>query len=47
VPPQQYGEQWARVLDTSVTVESAADAAARPGDTIEVRSRSVQVLLRG
>jgi hypothetical protein len=34
------------VFDTSAAAESGTDAAARPGDTIEVRSRSVQVLRR-
>jgi isoamylase len=47
VPPQRYGEQWSRVFDTSMTLGSVTDTAARPGDTIEVRSRSVQVLRRG
>jgi isoamylase len=47
VPPPRYGEQWSRVFDTSMTLESVTDTAARPGDTIEVRSRSVQVLRRG
>jgi len=46
IPPARYGEQWTRVFDTSAAAESGTDAAARPGDTIEVRSRSVQVLRR-
>jgi isoamylase len=46
VPAERYGAQWSRALDTSVDTEAITDAAARPGDTIEVRSRSVQVLRR-
>jgi isoamylase len=46
VPPERYGTQWSRALDTSVSLDEITDAAARPGDTIEVRSRSVQVLHR-
>ncbi|HEY1619493.1 MAG TPA: glycogen debranching protein GlgX [Streptosporangiaceae bacterium] len=47
VPPARYGEQWRRVLDTADTGAEAGAAdspALRPGHTIEVRSRSVQVL---
>jgi isoamylase len=46
IPAARYGEQWTRVFDTSAAAESGTDTAARPGDTIEVRSRSVQVLRR-
>jgi isoamylase len=52
VPAPEYGEQWKRELDTSRPPEAGAggtdaEAAARPGDTIEVRSRSLQVLRHG
>jgi isoamylase len=51
VPPTQYGEQWSRVLDTSAPPEPTpgavvGEATAKPGDTIEVSSRSLQVLRR-
>jgi isoamylase len=51
VPALRYGEQWTRELDTSQPPGPDAggadgDAAARPGDSIEVRSRSLQVLRR-
>jgi glycogen operon protein len=52
VPSARYGEQWHRELDTAA--DGGADAGAgavaadglglRPGETIKVRSRSVQVL---
>jgi isoamylase len=53
VPAQPYGDQWKRELDTSLPLDPPADGggdtdtAARPGDTVEVRSRSLQVLRRG
>jgi isoamylase len=46
IPPAPYGEQWTRMFDTSGPAEPGADIAARPGDTIDVRNRSVQVLRR-
>jgi isoamylase len=51
IPPARYGEQWARVLDTSMpqlpgSADAAGEATARPGDTIQVSSRSLQVLRR-
>jgi isoamylase len=53
VPAPPYGEQWKRELDTSLSAQPAdgngadTDTAARPGGTVEVRSRSLQVLRRG
>jgi isoamylase len=52
IPAAPYGDQWKRELDTSVPPAAAGDggdtdAQARPGDTVEVRSRSLQVLRRG
>jgi isoamylase len=49
IPPARYGEQWSRMLDTVAGQAAEADAApaeatARPGDSIEVGSRSLQVL---
>jgi glycogen operon protein len=47
VPPQRYGEQWVKVLDTSAPVSSLADApAVKPGDMVSVPSHCVQVLGR-
>jgi glycogen operon protein len=45
VPPAEYGEEWQRVFDTAAA--SGAEVAVRAGDTIEVSSRSLQVLRRG
>jgi isoamylase len=59
IPPARYGEQWVRVLDTALPAEPGAGypgagfagpvpgGAARPGDTIDVCNRSLQVLRRG
>jgi isoamylase len=47
VPPERYGQQWVRVLDTSAGRETMTEAAVKPGDTIEVCNRSLQVLRRG
>jgi isoamylase len=55
IPAARYGEQWQRVLDTAASWDPVTDAAsgdpaggaaARPGDTIEVCNRSLQVLRR-
>jgi len=58
IPPARYGEQWVRVLDTALSAEPGAGypaagfvgpgpgGAARPGDTIDVCHRSLQVLRR-
>jgi isoamylase len=58
IPPARYGEQWVRVLDTALPAEPDAGypgagfagpgpgGAARPGDTIDVCNRSLQVLRR-
>jgi isoamylase len=53
IPPARYGEGWARVIDTSAPqqpgtgADPAGEATVRPGDTIQVCSRSLQVLRRG
>jgi len=44
VPSARYGQAWEKVLDTAEASESAA--AAKPGDLLEVRNHSVQVLRR-
>ncbi len=49
IPPARYGEQWTRTLDTVAGQAGPAEPAAgeptaRPGDTVEVGSRSLQVL---
>jgi isoamylase len=44
IPPARYGEQWTRMLDTVAGQAAEGDATARPGDTIDVGSRSLQVL---
>jgi isoamylase len=58
IPPARYGEEWVRVLDTALSAEPGAGypgagfvgpgpgGAARPGDTIDVCHRSLQVLRR-
>ena len=47
VPPQRYGEQWVKVLDTALPLSALADApAAKPGDAVAIPSRSMQVLGR-
>jgi glycogen operon protein len=47
IPPQRYGDQWVKVLDTALPVSALADApAAKPGDAVAIPSRSMQVLGR-
>src|ERR1700722_13516498 len=47
VPPQRYGDQWVKVLDTALPLSALADApAAKPGDAVAIPSRSMQVLGR-
>ena len=47
IPPQRYGEQWVKVLDTALPVSAMPDApAAKPGDAVPIQSRSMQVLGR-
>jgi isoamylase len=58
IPPARYGEQWVRVLDTALPADPATEypgagfagpgpgTAARPGDTVDVCNRSLQVLRR-
>ena len=47
IPPQRYGDQWVKVLDTALPLSALADApAAKPGDAVAIPSRSMQVLGR-
>jgi isoamylase len=47
VPPERYGQQWAKVLDTALPVSAMPDVAAvKPGDAVPIPSRSMQVLAR-
>ncbi|HEY2125717.1 MAG TPA: alpha-amylase family glycosyl hydrolase, partial [Streptosporangiaceae bacterium] len=47
IPPQRYGEKWAKVLDTALPVSAVPDVpAVKPGDGLPIPSRSMQVLAR-
>jgi glycogen operon protein len=47
IPPQRYGEQWLKVLDSAVPLSALADTpAAKPGDGVPVPSRCLQVFSR-
>ncbi len=47
VPAARYGQAWEKELDTAARREDPANVAAvKPGDLLEVRNRSVQVLRR-
>ncbi len=47
IPPQRYGEKWAKVLDTALPLSAVPDApAVKPGDTVPILNRSMQVLAR-
>jgi isoamylase len=47
IPQARYGASWAKELDTAVPLSLAEpSAAAKPGDTVVVSSRSVRVLRR-
>jgi glycogen operon protein len=47
VPPERYGQQWAKVLDTALPLSAMPDVAAvKPGDAVPIPSRSMQVLAR-
>jgi glycogen operon protein len=46
IPPSRYGAAWSRVLDTADPLGAGEVAAAKPGDTLSVTSRSIQVLRR-
>jgi glycogen operon protein len=46
VPAARYGQAWEKELDTAAREEPGTAAAAKPGDLIEVRNHSVQVLRR-
>jgi isoamylase len=47
VPAARYGQVWEKELDTAAPAEPATMAAVKPGDLVEVASRSVQLLRRG
>jgi glycogen operon protein len=44
VPPARYGQAWEKVLDTAAPEEP--DIAVKPGDLLEVRNHSIQLLHR-
>jgi isoamylase len=47
IPPERYGQQWAKVLDSAAPVSTWADSpAAKPGDCVPVPSRCLQVFSR-
>jgi isoamylase len=47
IPPARYGERWAPELDTALPLPIAeGERAAKPGDTVTVPARSIQVLRR-
>jgi isoamylase len=47
IPPQRYGEQWVKVLDSAAPLSTLADSpAAKPGDCVPVGSRCLQVFSR-
>jgi glycogen operon protein len=46
-PPSRYGALWARVIDTAESVPAEEEATmVKPGETMLIESRSVQVLRR-
>ena len=48
VPPRRYGSRWAKMLDTATPgADFENDSAVKPGDTMTVINRSIQVLHRG
>jgi glycogen operon protein len=46
VPAARYGQAWEKELDTAAPEETAGSTAVKPGDLLEVRNHSVQVLRR-
>jgi glycogen operon protein len=46
VPSARYGRAWDRELDTAAPGGAADADAVKPGDLVEVRSRSIQLLRR-
>jgi isoamylase len=46
VPAARYGQAWEKELDTAAPEEPGTETAVKPGDLIEVRNHSVQVLRR-
>jgi isoamylase len=47
IPPQRYGEQWVKVLDSAAPPPGEpTDTGAKPGDSVAVPSRCLQVFSR-
>ena len=46
VPSARYGQAWDRELDTAAPGGAADVDAVKPGDLVEVRTRSIQLLRR-
>jgi Carbohydrate-binding module 48 (Isoamylase N-terminal domain) len=47
IPPQRYGEQWVKVLDTAAGLRPDSEPpAAKPGDCVALPSRCMQVFSR-
>jgi isoamylase len=46
LPTARYGQAWEKELDTAAPEEPANAAAVKPGDVLEVRNHSIQVLRR-
>jgi len=48
IPARRYGQRWAKLLDTAMpAADFEKDSAVKPGDTMTVINRSIQVLHRG
>ncbi|HYB15035.1 MAG TPA: glycogen debranching protein GlgX [Streptosporangiaceae bacterium] len=48
IPPRRYGQRWARLLDTArPPADLENGSVVKPGDTMTVISRSIQLLHRG
>jgi isoamylase len=46
VPPAPYGQAWEKELDTAAPAGPGNGAAVKPGDLLEVRNHSIQLLRR-
>ena len=48
IPPRRYGQRWAGLLDTALPAADLENGSVvKPGDTMTVISRSIQLLHRG
>ncbi len=48
IPQRRYGQRWAKMLDTAMpAADLEKESAVRPGDTMTVINRSIQLLHRG